>query len=229
MCWSKNSSLLSFIIGISACVYLYIRNLKGDRMYSIFFTFVLFMQFLEFLIWSDQPQKIGDNLCKTAPYKGELNNAASQVASFQNLLQPVFGGIVALYFTNGKNEEFFPRSVLKFLIVSYLIGIVFWVLLKRVYSKKLCTIPASGGHHLQWPWITKKVAGNCIWVGYFLTLGVVLLSIVKIPGGKTMALYLLISMLISMSVYPFRKAAGSWWCVSAVGAPLLKVLFPNAP
>jgi hypothetical protein len=226
MCWSKESSLTTFIVGMSACIYLYCRNKTSDRLYAIFFAFVLCMQFLEFLIWSDQPTTERDKTCKTAPYHGRLNNAASQVAALQNLLQPVVGGLLVLYFLSKSSAQTRP---LKLVVGMYGAAIVAWVIMKRMYKQKLCTRPLSNGRHLQWPWITEKVAGHAIWYGYFATLAFVLVSMLKIPGGKTMAGYLVATMLVSMSVYPFKKAMGSWWCVAAVGGPLLKVAFPDVP
>ena len=225
MCWSKKSSLTTFIIGSLACAYLYHRNIHSDRLYALFFGFVIFMQFLEFLIWSDQPNDSLDKNCKTAPYKGCLNNVASQVASIQNLLQPLVAGLLLLYFMK-KKDNVFSSCTLKLILVVYAAAVLFWIVSKKVYSKKLCTTPL-GKNHLQWPWIKNEVAGNSIWIAYFVALALVLIAMNKIPSGKALSIYLLLTMFISMSVYPFKKAMGSWWCVAAVGGPLLKIAFPH--
>ena len=228
MCWSAESSLITFIIGLSACIYLYNRNMTSDRFYAVFFGFVLFMQFLEFLIWSDQPTTIQDTTCKTAPYSGQLNNAASQVASLQNLLQPVVGCALVLYYSSGTPTA--ATYALEVGLWLYGVALVGWVVTKRVYNQKLCTRPLENGRHLQWPWVTEEVSGQAIWYAYFIAVAAFMISAVLIiPGGKTMTGYLVATMLISMNVYPFKRAMGSWWCVAAVGGPLLKVAFPNLP
>ena len=223
MCWSQRSSIVSFLLGSSACLYLFFRDVQSDRIYAIFFQFVIFMQFLEFLIWSDQPS-VNKN-CNSSPYEGKINNVASQIASVQNLLQPLVAGLLVLYYINPALYVF-PSFLLKIIVGFYGVVILWWILTVKVYTKKLCTIPING-RHLDWPWIKSEISGNFIWVSYFTTLALVMISILKIPGGKTLSAYLVVTMIISMSIYPFKKAAGSWWCVAAVGAPWLKILFPK--
>ena len=54
MCFNKEVSLMTGIIGISLCIYLFIRNNPNDRFISIAFIFVAGMQFIEYFMWIGQ-------------------------------------------------------------------------------------------------------------------------------------------------------------------------------
>jgi hypothetical protein len=53
------------------------------------------------------------------------------------------------------------------------------------------------------------------------------LNISKIKGGLYLALFLFITFIISSTIYPFKKAIGSWWCVLVVIGPLIKLILPT--
>ena len=219
MCWSANASLISFIFGWTFSIILIIRNKPYDRLWGFFFLFVTFMQFLEFLIWIDQPVK--GQSCDTSPHKGNINNIASQIASIQNLMQPLVYGILAIYYI--KKDLLIPIPVAIVILIVYGLCLIAWVLKNKLYDNKMCTIPKDC-NHLQWPWINEKYSGNAIWIAYFTMLGIGLVISLKIRDGRILFAYLLGTMILSMKIYPFNKAAGGWWCVAAVGGPLLKIM-----
>ena len=225
MCWSAKASLSSFIIGWFLCLALIIRNKPMDRVWGIFFMFVITMQLLEFLIWLDQPKQ-GSTDCATGKYKGKLNNISSQIASVQNLLQPVMGGVLAIIFLPADKLLYSP-IILGIVITIYFTAIIVWVFQQKLYKKTLCTIPCDktgcNSHHLQWQW----VEDNYIWPGYFISLILVLVALSKTKGGLYLTLFLVITCIIASTVYPFKQAVGSWWCVAAILGPLLKLLIPS--
>ena len=230
MCWSSKASLIFFIIAWSLSLALIIRNKPFDRLWGLFFMYVTTMQFFEFLIWLDQPEKDSSD-CKTGKYKGELNNTVSQIASIQNFLQPICLGILGLIFIPS-DKSVINRTVFITFLCIYFIGLITWVCKEKLYSKKLCTIPCKetgcdNTHHLQWQWIDSKYTGKYIMGLYFILLILSVINISKINGGLYLGLFLLISFIISSSVYPFNKAIGSWWCVSVVLGPLVKLFLPN--
>jgi hypothetical protein len=234
MCWSAKASLSSFIIGWVSCIILIIRNKPMDRYYGLFFMFVLSMQFFEFLIWLDQPEK-GSQDCETSQYKGKLNNIVSQVSAIQNLLQPFIGGILVIIFL--KNKLILPFSVVLILFCIYFISLVIWIFTSKLYKKTLCTIPSCGNcksssikknHHLQWQWTQPSFTGKWIWIMYFIYLIIVIVMLSKTWGGLGLGIFLAISAGLSFTIYPLKKAAGSWWCVMATAGPIIKLLIPPA-
>ena len=89
MCISKEVSLGAFIICTSLCLYLFQRNKLNDRWIAILFIYIGTMQYLEYLMWSDQT-------CSGT------NQKATEIAFYHNILQPVISILLAFYFTNGK-------------------------------------------------------------------------------------------------------------------------------
>ena len=225
MCWSAKTSLTSFILGYCICSILLIRNRPYDRFWGLFFMFVITMQLLEFLIWLDQPKK-GTSDCSTGKYRGKLNNVASQIAVYQNLLQPVALMILIIIFYQ-KEKLLVSKTVLIVSMTIYMIILLIWTCKKTMFKKILCTIPCQKScntHHLQWQWLRPSIAGWIIWTFYFVMLIVGLLSITKTISGAGLGVFLLLSLLIASFVYPFKRAAGSWWCVMAVVGPLVKIV-----
>ena len=229
MCWSANASLSSFIIGWCLSIVLIIRNKPMDRIWGISFMFVTTMQLWEFLIWLDQPEK-GSTDCKSGKYKGNLNNISSQIASIQNFLQPVMGGVLALLFLPSDKLLYSP-IILGIIIAVYFTAIIIWIFQQKLYKKRLCTIPCGetgcNNHHLQWQWTRDNFAGKYIWYGYFISLLLVLIVFSKTKGGLYGTLFLVITCAMASFIYPFKKAVGSWWCVAAVAGPLLKLVIPS--
>jgi len=229
MCWSSKASLIFFIISWSLSLTLIIRNKPFDRLWGLFFMYVTTMQFFEFLIWLDQPEKDSSD-CNTGKYKGKLNNTVSQIASIQSFLQPICLGILGLIFIP-PNKSVINRNVFITLLCIYFGVLIIWIFKEKLYSKKLCTIPCKetgcNNHHLQWQWIDSKYTGKYIMITYFILLLISAINISKINGGLYLGLFLLFSFIISSAVYPFNKAIGSWWCVSVVLGPLVKLFLQN--
>ena len=62
---------------------------------------------------------------------------------------------------------------------------------------------------------------------YFLMLILCCICISKVRGGMYLFIFLFIAFLISSKIYPMSKAVGSWWCVSAILGPLIKLALPT--
>jgi hypothetical protein len=178
------------------------------------------MQFLEFLIWLDQPSSGKD--CTTGRYKGKLNNIASQIGAVQNLLQPTFGILLTILLIPKKDTVTNSQMMNIIFLVISITSVIVWLFTKKLYKTTLCTIPCDGcnNHHLKWQWVDE----NIIWWIYWITVVLFLLNICKTRRGVILSLYFLITYILSATIYPFNQAIGGWWCVSAVGGPLLKLL-----
>lgn len=228
MCWSAEVSLISFIIGFVASIILIIRNKPMDRVWGLIFMFIIFMQLLEFLLWLDQPTKNSSD-CNSSPYKGKLNRTVSLIATFFNLLQPLFSCLVVLFFIP-KKDLTFSHTVLIIALSIYSIGFVIWLFDKKIYNKKLCTIPCQtdcNNHHLQWQWTDRNYVGEYIWILYYMLSLVVLSSLIKIKGGLYLTVFIALTFVLSLTVYPFKKAFGAWWCVMSVLGPIVKLILPS--
>jgi len=104
--------------------------------------------------------------------------------------------------------------------------LVYWTFDKKFYKNNICVKPCGGvcnDHNLQWPWTNYNVTGKYIWVGYFIMFFVSVFSSFYWKYGKLLLGMITVSLLLSMSVYPFRKATGSWWCLGVMAFPVMKI------
>jgi hypothetical protein len=238
MCWSWQASIVGFVLGAGLSVALIMRNEPWDRYWGFLFLFIIFMQFLEFLIWLDQPTSGKD--CSTGRYGGKVNNVASQVGAIQNFLQPTVGILLTVLLVP-KNDTITKsqRANILLLVVS-ITSVLVWIMTKQLYKTRLCTIPCDGDkcltwgkpRHLKWQWADSTVTpfntGNTIWWIYKITVVLFLLNICKTKGGLILSLFFLVSFIGASVIYPFNQAVGSWWCVAAVTGPLLKFAIPSS-
>lgn len=231
MCWSWQASLVGFILGTVLSIILIIRNKPWDRYWGFLFLFIISMQFLEFLIWLDQPLSGKD--CTTGKYEGKLNNIASQVASVQNFLQPTVAILLTVLLIPKKDTLSNSQTVNILGFIISITSVIVWIFSKKLYKTTLCTIPCNGcnNHHLKWQWADSRITpfntGHSIWWVYKITTVLFLLNLCKTMGGLILGITILIAFIGASTIYPFNQAVGSWWCVSAVGAPLLKLLLPT--
>ena len=208
MCWSSEASLSFFIVGTILSLWLVQRNGLYDRLFGFFFLWVITMQILEYLMWIDQE-------CET-----NLNNNACQIAWFQNLMQPVVCALLIMRYSY--NQAIFSLPIF---IILYLLWVLIWIFREKPYKDKMCAKPCENcEHNLQWPWI--KNYDKSIWIGYYILLTITIISTVKNKGSQILGLYLLITCIIAASLMPVTKLVASWWCVFAVGGPILKAIIP---
>ena len=221
MCFSAKTSITSFLIGWFCSIFLIFRNKEGDRLFGFIFLWVNLMQLLEYLMWIDQK-------CE------KLNNIASQLAWFQNIMQPLIGFIVIfLYIFKGKTfkernkKSLIPIPILLIAFSLYAIYFIFWIIKNKPYKTNFCTKPCGGScnnHYLQWPWTTKF--DKKIWVFYFAACLLFLITSIKNKAGLFLGVFLILTAIISSSIMPFKNSFGSSWCVFSIAGPLLKIIIP---
>ncbi len=206
MCWSAEASLAFFVVGWAASGILICRDAAMDRFWGIFFLWVTAMQFLEFLMWRDQQ-------C------GALNNAASQAAWAQNLAQPLVGLALALAYVRYSPGA---RQALVGVAVAYAACVLAWAVTAKPFAEHLCArADEACSGSLRWPWA--RDFPKWVWGAYFAAFGVLVLATWKNRSARVMCLYLCATLAVAAAFTPFEKALGSWWCVFAVGGPVLKL------
>ena len=196
MCYNKDVSIISYLIGISSCFLLYKRNYKIE---ALFYGFVIQMQLIEFLLWSN-------NTCNV------INKTITKIGIFINHLQPfVLYYLITLY-----NANVLPSYVHQFVIVYAFINILYFM-----YNYKLlyaCTVGIPNKKELQW-----SIQYGTSNVMYFLF--VFMLAILCIKGLKKHnylnAILLVVTFTISYYKYFDSKGVGTVWCVLAAYIPLL--------
>jgi hypothetical protein len=103
MCYNANVSLISYIIGMIGNVYLYRLNYIPE---SIFYTFVIQMQLIEYFLWKNQE-------CK------KTNEIVTKLGILINHLEPIALYIGILLFSINTLPLFVHVMVLIYLVIIY--------------------------------------------------------------------------------------------------------------
>lgn len=205
MCFSKEVSLLTYIIGLTGSKLLFD---KGYQIEAIFYGWVIHMQLIEFFLWKYQP---------CSKYVSENNNV-TKMGLAVNHLEPIILWFAVLKFSK------LPSQMNWFMIIFSVLTILY---LKQGYHKTDCTtVTEESKPHLMWKWNTY----NYYYPYYFLFL-ISLLVLFKygIPGkrGKINAFVLLLSFMLSFIIYRGKNVVGSMWCFIVILAPYV-VLYLDA-
>ena len=207
MCISEGVSLATFTLCTACCAYLYVRNKGNDRWIALLFVYLGGMQFLEYLMWTDQK-------CTG------LNQWSTNAGFIHNILQPVVSLAVAYYFL----------GELPWYVYAIFALYIFTSLPKILASKKpnQCSRPCNKGSvGLSWEY-TDTVSPTYVWGIFCLALIAPLTAMKgdgKMYGSVVVATYIL-SHFISVSRCPNNRGAppnGSWWCLMAAVLPLITI------
>jgi len=132
MCYSAESSIISFIIGAGCSLYLLNSKNNTNKHIGLFFLFVSLIQFLEFLMWIDQD-------C------GILNNIASKSILFvlsSQLFVIIFGFYI---FKTSIIDDRILKIILMIILIPYL-----YIAFKSYFIKeKWCSKP-NRDRSMQW-------------------------------------------------------------------------------
>lgn len=200
MCWSKNVSIATFVIGFSICVgvgvYALKKGMKSLAVLSFGWIYVLLMQLAEFYVWSKGCNEKG--MCGTP----EVNRSTFVL----NMLQPVV--IYVLFMSLG-----ITSVTTKVLASGVIVGYMAYVLW---HTKSRSTISNDGGH-LNYGWWGEYPYGGLIY--WVCLISIILLLIRPMSLSITTGVYVSITLLLSMVLHSYGVA--SMWCWYAAFAPLV--------
>jgi hypothetical protein len=207
MCWNKEVSFLTLIIGTIFTVLLYVSYSDKDvRAIALMWQFVLFMQLFEGLSWISKEKN-----------DKELSEFSTRCAFVFNMLQPVVAGLVCMSVRDTK-----LKYHISILILIY-IGIVLYSsssndLTKSLYDDNSC-------NHLQLYW----------WKHFSISVFILYIIIIVLSYGSLKRIgiiqlsYIFVTLFLSAWIYPCTY--GSMWCWFVALAPLLTYLllklYPN--
>jgi hypothetical protein len=134
MCYSARSSLTTFLIVFSICIYLWIKGGNVNKSLAIILFFISLMQILELFIWLNLE-------CST------INKFISLFIPVLLFLQPIVVISTVLYFNSGILSPTFYKIVLG---VWFACSPFFINWMKKGLNK--CTkVGVLSGGHLEWP------------------------------------------------------------------------------
>jgi low affinity Fe/Cu permease len=202
MCYSKEVSLVTFTLGTIGSYLVYNLGSATDKILGGYLGYVSLMQLIELLLWSHQTC---DSYHKSVSISGMI----------LNLTQPIVLAALVLHFSKRAGAPIY------WIIGAYSLFIMYYV---TEYTSDLhCTSPKENDPHLVWNWGTLP-SYKAWWILYVLTsTGISILGMPILMQGIQIAAWMIITMSISILVYP-RQDMGAMWCFFTAFTPLLYYL-----
>jgi hypothetical protein len=201
MCYSKNSSLVSFIIGILSSILLIFygnkKYVKENLIVGLFLIFVSFMQFFDYFIWLDINNKKG------------LNYISTLIAPLFNHSQPSM-----LYILS---ETIYKKNNIYYLLLNLIYFIYVIIKYIQFISNNNNLITSKKYGHLYWKW-----KNNFNYYFYFFIFIFNIFTYIPLFYGIMFFLLGLFTLIISIKY--FRKNIGELWCYLIAFTPLI-ILF----
>lgn len=203
MCFSTESSLGSFIVGIIGSYLLFNfgnkKYEKENQIYSIFLLYVIFMQLFDFIFWIDQKNK------------WNLNRIFTYIAPFFNLSQPLLLYILKIIYNKPKINGLWDYFVL---VINIIYAVVFLIGYSQFISNTNPLLTLEKGGHLEWKWLK-----------YFNLLYFVAF-IVNIFYTSKMNYSIMATLVIFLSLFLSSKLninfVGELWCfIASIGSLII--------
>jgi len=189
MCYSAEVSLGTFLFVELICIFLWIRDRRFDRPFALILNVFVFVQFLEYLIWTNQE-------CNA------VNKAVTAILPYYILLQPVLVSII-LYTMKAGTGSLYP------LIIATSIPIL---LLSTDMPMRGECIKVGKCGHLDWNLddgdIT-RVSSSIVMMWYFLGL---FYTAATLKGGLAPFTTAFIALSLFVSYVYYNRVWGSVWC-----------------
>lgn len=196
MCFNKEVSIATYIVGMLGCAYLYNHGFIPE---AIFYCCVVQMQLIEYFLWKHQS-------CKDK----EINKNLTKFAIIVNHIEPIFLWVAIIIYSKKVLPIWIHQVMLFYIILSVI------VTLQALATVSYTTVTEDSGTHLNWQWNNIKYTG--IYYLYFLFV-VIVLSMYGLENGKMHAILVTVAFVVSIVVYYDYKSVGAMWCFMAAFAP----------
>ena len=195
MCFNKEVSLATYLIGIIGSFQLYQQRFTPE---ALFYAWVVHMQLFEFFIWKNQP-------CN------ETNVTISKYGIIWNHLEPFVLWLGIIYYSKLK----LPNNIHLWMIVF---AVWTYKYTKDVFKSECTTITPISSPHLHWKW-NEGPYYDMFYSAFLATL--IVLSYFGLQKGYINAIIVFVSFMISKHIYGETHSTGAMWCFLAAFAPVL--------
>ena len=198
MCFNKDISILSYIIGLCGCILLYYRDYKIE---ALFYGFIIQMQLIEYLLWLN-------NSCNW------INKTITKLGIALNHLQPIILYFLIIYISKLTRHT---KIIINLIIIFYIITTIGYI----GYNYKLlntCTLGIENEKELFW-----EIQHGLLFEYYHIFCFVlILLILLGLNKHNYLNAYLIsLTLIISFIKYDTRKGVGTVWCLFAAYVPVL--------
>jgi len=203
MCYSAEVSLGTFLFVQLICIFLWVRDRRIDRAFALILTVVVFMQLLEYFIWTNQE-------CNA------VNKAVTAILPYYLLLQPPLISMI-LYTMKAGNGSLYP------LIVATSIPIL--LLCSQLPLRGEC-IKAGECGHLDWNFddggiMKVSIGTSVVVIWYFFTL---FYTSATLKGGLAPFITALLAVSLFVSSMYYKRVWSSVWCHAVNGMAVVALV-----
>lgn len=202
MCYSAESSLISFLIGGTGSLYLLNSKNNTNKHIGLFLLSVVLIQLLEFLMWIDQK-------C------GILNSIATRSITLVLTLQ------LYVIFLGGYLYDtlIIPKKILKILLIPLTILFIYMSSHSYFDKRKWCSKPNSDGSLL---WANREDTHIIFSYIYYAVFTIMPFLVKELWKGLLILILGLISFLLTR--YESSGTSNSRWCYYSAFTPLIFVI-----
>jgi len=202
MCYNKDVSLYTYLIGLVASFLLIQKKDKDLKILGCFFIVIIHMQIIEYFLWTN-------NKCNMK------NITLSHLGAVTLFIQPIILYLAIIYY----NNELYIKNKVK--INSILI---IYIILLSIYSIHLfplgCTsVTKLSSPYLQWSWFYKKNP-ELLTLCFPLALTILVYYGLTPPYNLYVSLLCILSFIVSYIIYNKKRVFGTLWCWFAVFIPI---------
>jgi len=204
MCFNYKASLFAFSIGIMFSILLiYYGNPKyslENKISGIFFIFISFIQFMDFLFWIDIKNKIG------------INHIVTILDPILNVCQPTILYLIKYYFY--KPNIFTLENLNSPIALLNIAYVTYFVINYKKYLLNDKLVTSTENSYLKWPWLK-----------YFNPLFYLILFAINIfylfDFKYALILFTVTYFLLFISNVYFNYHVGEIWCFFGAFIPLI--------
>jgi hypothetical protein len=202
MCYSAEVSLGTFLFVEIICIFLWVRDRRIDRAFALILSVFVFVQFLEYLIWTNQE-------CNA------VNKAVTAILPYYLLLQPVLVSIILYTMKAGTGSLYLP-------IIASFIPIL--LLSTQMPMRGECIKVGDCGH-LDWNLDNgdmTNISAVIVVLWYFFGLAY---TAATLKGGLAPFITAFFAVSLFVSYVYYNRVWGSVWChaVNAMAVAALVV------
>ena len=207
MCYNKDISIYTYILGLISSYLLIINDKPTLKILGVFFIVSIHMQLIEFYLWTN-------NTCNNK------NIQISIIGAIVNFIQPIILYLSILYFN--KTIEKNNKTKLHIIILVYIIILIIYIM--RILPIGCSTMNEYSKPYLEWSWMYEK---HTSYIGMYFPIAIMLLLYIGLdkPYNIYLSLLCIISFILSYIIYRKQRAFGNIWCWFTVFIPICILLY----
>ena len=202
MCYNKDISLYTYLIGLVASFLLIQKKDKDLKILGCFFLFVIHMQLIEYFLWTN-------NKCNMK------NITLSHIGALIMFIQPIILYLVILYY----NKELYTKNKIKInsILIIYIILLIIYCI--NLFPIGCTSVTPISSPYLQWSWFYKKNP-ELLTLCFPIILMILMYYGLNKPYNLYISLICILSFIVSFIIYSKKRIFGTLWCWFAVFIPI---------